>query len=47
MRIFFRALLAACAIVATTSYASACRADAAHNNKYHGNPTCSQCTCNH
>ena len=35
------------ALVISSAPALTCRADEAHNRKYHGDPQCLQCTCLH
>ena len=41
------ALATATAFLAGSSTVLACTGTVEHNLKYHGNPTCSQCTCAH
>lgn len=40
-------VLSTIALVASSTPVLACKADEAHNRKYHGDPQCLQCTCLH
>ncbi len=40
-------VLSAIALIISSTPVFACKADEAHNRKYHGDPQCLQCTCLH
>ena len=42
-----RIILSCAAFAVSSTSVLACKADEAHNRKYHGDPKCSQCTCLH